>query len=196
MDWRYLFLAAAILSQLSSSIIYVRKMIRGKTRPNLVSWVMWATWPLIGFLAAISKGVTWAAIPILMSTINSMIVAIAGIVLRRARWKLTAFDYFCGALSIIAIVLWLATDEPNIALAISIFGDFLVAMPTIKKARTHPDSEAPHTYVTGIYSALTSFLFVVNWRFEEIAFPIYLIITNLMILFFVIIQPKLVQNKK
>ena len=166
-------------------------MIKGQTKPNLVLWTFWAIWPMISSAAALSQGITWATVPVMVAGLNPLCVIVAGVLFQQSYWKLRPFDYFCGGLAVLAIALWAATDEPNLAIAISLIGDLIIAMPTFKKAIEDPKSESSSTYIARTFSALTSFLFVVEWKFAEIAYPIYLITADLLLIFLITVRPKL-----
>jgi hypothetical protein len=43
---------------------YIKATLRGETKPNKVTWLMWAIAPLIASAAAFSDGVRWAVLPV------------------------------------------------------------------------------------------------------------------------------------
>lgn len=190
MDWRHLLMMIASAGQIIGIVIYVTKMIKEQTKPHLASWILWTIWPMIAFAAAISQGVAWAAIPTFVSGFVSLCVVIAQLTLRQADWKIRPVDCLFGALSITAVCLWLVTDKPNIALVLSIVGDFASTVPVLIKSWRFPKSESILAYAICGLNAMTSFLFVVHWNFEEIAYPIYLVLFNLFIIFLFLIRPK------
>ncbi len=61
---QYLVLLGAAVN-LYGTVMYMRDILRGQTKPNLVSWVLWAAAPLIASAAAFSAGVQWAVLPTL-----------------------------------------------------------------------------------------------------------------------------------
>ena len=56
--------------QLLGIAAYVKETLRGKTKPNKVTWLMWSIAPLIATFAALSDGVTLAALPVFMSVLR------------------------------------------------------------------------------------------------------------------------------
>lgn len=196
MDWRHLLMLATSAAQIAGIVVYIVQMVKGKAKPHLISWMLWTAWPMIAFAAAISQGVTWAAIPTFISGFVSLCVVIAQLLLKQADWQIRLFDYFCGAIALSALALWLITDEPNLALAISIIGDLAGATPTIIKSWQFPESESALCYAICGFNSLTSFLFVTNWNFEEIAYPIYSILFNSLIIFALVIRPTLINGRR
>ena len=118
-----------------------------------------------------------------MSGLSPFLILLASFLNERAYWKLSAFDYACGALSGLAIVLWYVTENPNVAIAFAILSDALAAMPTLRKAWRNPESEFSWPFLVGIFSPMTSFLVAPMWTFSQIAFPAYLVLINILLVF-------------
>jgi len=93
-----------------------------------------------------------------------------------AYWKLSKLDYYCGALAIGAITLWLLTDEPLVAIFFAIAADLLAGLPTLVKAWRHPETETAITFVFGAISALTTFAALKTGHLSEFAFSLYLVL--------------------
>ena len=183
------FIAAS--ATLLSTFVYVRSMFNGGAKPNRVSWLMWSIAPFIATAAAISSGVGWAALPVFMSGLSPFLIFTASFVSKKAHWTLASFDYVCGVLSGLALVLWYVTKDPNVAITFAIAGDGLASIPTLTKAWKHPETEVAWPFMVGVFNAFTSFLASTVWAFSEYAFPAYLIVINIL-LFFSVYKKKLV----
>ncbi|MDP2709510.1 MAG: hypothetical protein Q8O93_05750 [bacterium] len=170
---QYLVILGAAVN-LGGSFFYIKNTLFGETKPNRVSWLMWSIAPMIATAAALAQGVTWAVLPVFMSGFVPLIIFIASFINKKAYWKLGAFDYACGLLSALALILWAITKEPNVAIVFAIMSDGLAAVPTLIKSWKHPESESVVVFTTGLFSALTSFAAIKIWGFAELAFPIYL----------------------
>jgi hypothetical protein len=186
----YLVLIAAFASLLAT-FVYVRSMFKGGAKPNRVSWLMWSIAPFIASAAAVSSGVGWAALPVFMSGLSPFLILVSSFVLRNAHWKVGSFDYVCGALSVLALVLWYATKDPNVAIVFAMASDGLASVPTLTKAWEHPETESAWPFMVGVFNASTSFAVLTTWTFSEYAFPAYLIVINLL-LFFSVYKRRLV----
>jgi hypothetical protein len=180
--FEFLVLIAASAT-LVAAVAYIRSMFKGETKPNRVTWLMWTVAPFTATFAAFSSGATWAAVPVFMSGLSPFLILLASFLNKRAYWKLSAFDYACGALSALALVLWYVTENPNVAIVFAIFSDALAAIPTIRKAWRNPQTEFRWLFVVGVFSPLTSFLVATDWSFSEIAFPVYLVGINILLVF-------------
>ncbi len=177
----FLVIIAAIASTLAA-LVYIRSMFGGRTRPNRVTWLMWAIAPLIAAAAALSNGIGWAVLPVFMAGFSPLMIFIASFFAKGANWKPSTFDYLCGALSGVALLMWWLTKEPNVAIVFAVSSDALASIPTITKAWTNPETESIWPYFVGIFGPVSSLVVANSLSFSADAFPIYLIIINFLVL--------------
>ena len=181
---QYLVLVGAS-AQLVGIFSYIKGTLRGNTKPNRVTWLMWSIAPIIATFAAISGGVRWAVLPTFMAGFGPLLVFITSFINKNSYWKLQKFDYFCGLCSVLALVLWGITKEANVAIIFAILSDGSAAIPTLIKAWRHPETESGGPYVAGLFSALTSFVAIKTWNFSSLAFPTYLVAVCILLSTFV-----------
>lgn len=166
--------AIALLGTLN----YIRAIIWGGVRPNKVSWLMWSIAPLIATAAALSDGVRWAALPVFMSGFGPLLILLVAIGVKRSYWKLERFDYLCGIFSGLALLFWILTKEPMIAIVFAILSDFFALAPTFLKSWKHPHTEDGLSYLAGVINIMTSFFALEHYTFSELAFPIYILLAD------------------
>ncbi len=178
--------------------VYIKDTLIGKTKPNRITWLMWSIAPLIAAAAAISKGVTFAVVPVFMSGFGPLCVLTASFFNRKAYWKLATFDYLCGFFSVVALVVWVITKEANIAIIFAIASDGFAAIPTLKKSWTNPETETGMPFIMGLISSLTCFTAIRYWIFSEYAFAMYLVIVNILLIIFIYRKrfPTFIKNVK
>lgn len=186
------FIGGAI--NLAGSATYFRDTLRGDTKPNRVTWLMWTVAPFIATVAAVSAGATFAAVPIFMSGFIPLLILIASFVNRKAYWKLEKFDYICGACSVLALILWGVTKDPLIAIIFALLSDAFAAVPTLIKAWKYPETETAMAYLAGLINALTFFFAIKTWSITEYLFPIYLIMINIF-LFVSVMGKRIFKNR-
>ncbi len=177
----FLVLVAASASTLAA-LAYIRSMFSGGAKPNRVTWFMWSIAPFIAASAAVSSGVGWAVVPVLMSGISPFLIFAASFFYKGAYWKLSRFDSAFGVMSALSLVFWYLTENPNVAIVFAIASDALAGAPTVVKAWRNPETESLWPYTIGIFSPLTSFLVAPAFTFSQVAFPAYLIMVNLLVL--------------
>jgi hypothetical protein len=174
---QYLVIIGAVV-QLLGIASYIKDTLKGTTKPNRVSWLLWSVTPLIATAAALADGVRWAVLPVFMSGFGPLLVFIISFVNKKSYWKLGKFDYLCGFFSVLALVLWGITKEPVIAIIFSIVSDGFAAAPTLVKIWESPESESKGPYATGLFNSMTSFAAVKTWNFSSFGFAAYLTIMN------------------
>lgn len=175
------FLGAAV--NLTVTSLYIREMVRGNTKPNRVSYLLWTLAPFIGTAAALADGARWAVLPVFISGFAPLMVLVASYANPKAYWKLETFDYLCGACSLLALVLWGITKEPLIALMLAILSDGFALIPTLIKSWRYPETEYGLSYVGSIFSGLTAFFAIQSWVISEYAFPMYIVFANSLLCF-------------
>lgn len=166
------------LIQLLGSAVYIRDTLRGITKPNRVTWFFWSVAPLIGAAAAITDGVRWSALPVVMVGIMPLLILLASLFNKKSYWQLKKLDYICGIFAALALILWFITSEPLVAIVFAILADAVAGIPTLVKTCTDPETETTAEYAATVLAAITGLVAVQVWSFVETSFLIYLIILN------------------
>ncbi len=174
----WLVILSACIS-IAGASAYIRDTLRGTTKPNRVSYALWAFAPLLGGVAAISAGADfWATVRVFISGLIPLIVFFVSFVNPQSYWKLTLFDYFCGAFAVVALGFWGFANSPVIAILFLAIADGFAALPTIIKAWKFPETETKITYVAGLVAVLLVLPSIPVWNIENSAFQIYLLLAN------------------
>ncbi len=155
---------------------YLIDTIKGKAKPNRVTFSLWALVPLIAFAAEVKQGVGIQSLMTLMVALSPLSIFIASFVNKKSEWKLNSFDLICGALSLIGLLLWYITKVGNIAIAFSIIADGLASLPTIVKSYKYPETENVWLYLGYSISAALTLLTINTWGFAHYGFPFYILI--------------------
>ena len=82
-------------------------------------------------------------------------------------------------LALTAIVIWKVTDNPALALYMSLFADFIGILPTLIKSFFQPETEDPKLYFSDVLAGLFSLLAIRSLVFADIVFPAYIFLINL-----------------
>ncbi len=186
---QYLVFVGAFIHLLGISD-YIKDTVKGKTKPNRITWLLWAIAPLIGAFASITNGFSLALIPVFSVGLATLLVFIASFSNKNAYWELKKFDYICGLFAILALLLWTITNNPINAIVLAIFSDIFAGIPTLIKIWKSPKTETLSPYITGVIGSITALFAIKLWAFNEIAFPIYLIIIQTLYLTVFIFRKK------
>lgn len=173
----------AVIIQLIGISFYIRDMFRGTTKPNLVTWFVWALAPLIGSWLEWQAGARFSILPVFMAGFNPILVIIIALVIKKGYWKITKFDVVCGVLAIAALILWFLTKNLSISVLFAILSDALASVPTLFKSWTNPETETSTAYLGGIIANILGLLIIKKWSFPTYSLGIYFILMNALIVF-------------
>ncbi|OGI81947.1 hypothetical protein A3I95_02005 [Candidatus Nomurabacteria bacterium RIFCSPLOWO2_02_FULL_44_12] len=164
-------------------ILYVQSIIKGYTKPNLVSWFFWTLAPFLGVFFQIKAGAGLSILPIFVAGFGSLIVMVAAILKKNGFWKISAFDIYCGLFSFLALVFYIFTHNLGISVLFAILSDALASVPTIVKSWKFPETEMWAPYLFPIISNIVGLIIIKNWFFPIYSFGIYFLILDITILF-------------
>jgi hypothetical protein len=179
LSWAHWLVVLSALVSVFGASFYIRDTLSGKTQPNRVTWSMWATAPLIGTAAAIASGASfWAMVRVFLAGFLPLLIFLASFVNRRSHWQLNRFDLGCGALSVAALIVWVAADSPRSAILLAAAGDGFAAIPTFAKAWRFPETETGAMFIGSFLSSVLVMPSIPEWNIENAAFTIYLCFTS------------------
>jgi hypothetical protein len=174
-----------VLINLFCSFWYIKNVLKGGTKPNLISWFVWALAPFVGYFLQIKAGAGISTLPVFMAGFGPFLVIIFSLFKKNAFWKIQSFDLLCGFFSVIALLIYIITNNLGISIIFAILSDLLAYIPTFIKSWKYPETETSSIYIGGIASNILSLLVIRNWIFAIYSFSIYLILANLIEVYFI-----------
>lgn len=169
------FVILGFLIGLTGCLSYLISTVKGKTKPNRVTWFFWALAPLIAFAAEITEGVGIQALMTFGVGFGPLLIFSASFINKESVWKLGRFDFTCGAFSLIGLFLWYLTKDGNFAIFFAILADGAAAVPTLVKSYRFSETENYHVYLAAIISATITLLTIEVWNFAHFGFPVYIL---------------------
>jgi uncharacterized membrane protein len=174
---QYYAIIGAIIGSLGG-YYYLYETIIGKARPNRITWLLWGIFPMVIFAAQRAQGVEELSWTSFIAGFTPLIIVAVSFLNQKAYWKSEPRDYYLMAAAILGIILWSLTDNPNLALLLSLLADILASIPTIIKSYRFPQSESWIAYSISTFGFGICFLSVQIYNFENAAFVAYLFILN------------------
>ncbi len=169
-------------------LLYYVSIFRWETRPNRATWIILT---VVGVLIASSYYASGARetmwIP-LSYVLGPFIAAILSIKYGEGGWN--RFDIVCLIGCLVSVVFWGLTDEPLIALFINIVIDFFGILPTLKKSYLDPLSEGKLAWSVTTVSNFLNIFAVGTWSFALGAYPVYMVLVNGLVTFFLFARRK------
>lgn len=158
---------------------YLITTLKGKTKPNKVTWFFWALAPFIAFVAEIKEGVGIQSLMTFSIGFLALIIFLASFINKKSFWRLGRFDFVCGILSLIGLFLWYATKNGNYAIIFAISADLMATVPTIVKSYSFPETENYHDFLGSVINAAITLLTIKIWNFAQYSFPLYILIIDI-----------------
>ena len=162
-------LIAAIISS-AGAIPYIIDTIKGKTHPNIVTWVTYALINGINAVVALNAGAPRTAVLSIFACAATATIAVMGI--KHGVKKYTAFDIACQALAIAGIIIWQLTGTPALAVAIALSVMVVASLPTWRHAWMEPQAENWQGFAIGGFGSLLTITSISEFNFIALAFPI------------------------
>jgi len=177
-----LLIAGALVQFFVGSLAYVGDTLKGKSKPNRMTFLIWAAGPFIGVAAGIAAGAAWwALLPVFVAGLGPFAIFLSSFKNPAAYWRLGVLDYTCGALALTALILWALTADPTTAIIAAILADALASFPTISKSWKYPETETGFTYFAALCNVSLGLLVTPSYTFSQIGFLVYLFIADLIL---------------
>ena len=158
---------------------YFRDTLAGRTKPNRVTWFLWALAPLVSLSAAFSADADiWASVRVLVGGVVPAAIFLGSFANRKSYWRLTWFDWFCGGLSSTALLFWLFANSPLIAVLLATAANIFASIPTFIKAWNFPETESRLIFNVSFWSTILIIPAIPVWTIANSAFQIGLIVTT------------------
>lgn len=156
---------------------YIISTLRGTTKPNKATWLIWAALGMIIAASYFSAGARDSAwLPV---TYAIGIFSVAAISLRFGEKGWTKLDLFCLLGAGAGLLLWWLTNEPTFALYLTIAVDAIGFIPTFRKAYEKPESEDRLAWCLFLIADGLNIFAISEWTLAQVSYPLYLLVFTL-----------------
>jgi hypothetical protein len=169
--------------------IYLRDTLRGTTKPNRVTWLLWAVAPLLASAVEFRGGVGLRVLPTFMIGFMPLLVFIGSFHNPASVWQIRRLDFACGAMSVVGTIAWLCTQNGLVAIFAAIAADFVAGIPTMMKSWSHPETETVTSYIGAVINVAILLLTIKHWTFEVAAFPAFILCIGAIQVVFIGLRP-------
>lgn len=126
------------------TIPYILEMIRGKTKPRIVTWLTWSMLTGVAAAAAFTAGDTSSGIFALLGALTTGVIVVIG--LKVGDRSFDPLDVVCMIGVVVGLALWLIFNSPAIGVWAAIVIDLVGFVPTFKHAWQKPYEETASTF--------------------------------------------------
>jgi hypothetical protein len=178
-DSRFVFLAIAV--SFVGAWGYIRDTLRGITSPNRVTWGLWTVEGILAFVIEVQDHVGLPALMTLTFGLVPLVVIVASFRHSHLAWKIGKFDIFCGVVSVLGLVFWLAVGQATVALISFVGADQVAALPTLRKSWIAPSTETARTFFLGSVNCAITLMALQHFTTAGALFPGCILVTDLII---------------
>lgn len=164
-------------------LLYVYDILKKGARPHRTTRfvVLIITAIVVASLYTQNSSVVWLA---LISFISCLIIFTLSIKYGAGGWA--KLDILCLIIALVGLVIWKITDNAELALYASIFADFTGYYPTLVKTFKYPKTESLGFFGINLLACTFSILALKNFSFQNVVYPLYLVIINLVMIVFMV----------
>lgn len=174
----WLAIIGAVLA-LFSTLPYIIDIVKGRTKPNIVSWFTWTLLTAIAMAAAFTAHEPKTGLLMAASTVCVAAVVILG--LKYGIAKFSFFDIMCQLGALLGLLFWLVFNSPTIGIVVPVIIDFIAALPTWKHSWQEPAEETWQTFLIGVFAPIFTIASLTRFNTASLLYPLYLTLANAII---------------
>jgi chromate transport protein ChrA len=167
----------AVLLSIIGHLPYIADILKGKTKPHIFTWIVWAVVTLIAFFGQWQKGGGAGSWTTAVTGVITILIAI--LALRNGSKEITKSDTLAFSVALLSIIPWYFTKDPTFSIIIITLIDVFAFFPTVRKTLNDPDSETLITYALNFLRHGLSVLALANYNIATTLYPFTLLLMNL-----------------
>jgi hypothetical protein len=162
--------ALAIVLTFAMFIPYIVSIHRGRTKPHVFSWVIWALGTFVVFLAQLAGDGGVGAWPIGVSALITGYIAVLAYRKHSDR-AITRTDWIFLVIALAALPCWFLTSDPLWAVVILTGVDLAGFGPTFRSAHARPHDERIGFYSLGVVRNVLAIAALEHYSPTTVLFP-------------------------
>ena len=166
----------AIIVSILGDLIYIASVLKGNTKPHVLTWFVWGMLSTILFLAQVFDGGGPGAWVTSFSALGHFIIA--GLALFKGEKHITKGDWVCFATALITMPLWYFTKTPLYSVILIVLIDIVGFIPTFRKSFSKPYEETELPYALSLLKHISASIALVNFSFITAFYPLSMIFVN------------------
>lgn len=178
----------AVIITFIGYIPYIKDTIKGKTKPHIYSWFIWAFVTFIIFALQILGHGGAGAFTTLATAVLCLTIFILG--LRNGEKNITKFDTVVFVVALIATGIWIFIKQPMISNFLIVTINTLANIPTIRKSWAKPYSETLITWELGAVRNFLGIIALANYSLLTWLYPATNLLINILVSSLLIIRRK------
>lgn len=189
-----IFLVLSVLITLVAVVPYLRDILKGTTKPNLVSWITWSLLTGVATIAEFAAGEHVAAIFTGAACVETLAVVVFG--LGKGFVKYTAFDVWCQVGALVGFALWWLFNSPAVAVMAAVTIDLIGALPTMRHSWLAPHEETWQTFALSGLGGCFALLALSSYNWTSLPYAVYIVLANVLMTGIILSREKLMSHEE
>lgn len=193
MDTKTIFLILSTVLGFVTQIIGIVSILNGSFKPQRMTRFLYFLMNFL-FVGTIIAQESWGALGLAGAQfIGNAIIFFLSI--KYGMGGTTKSDFVVLGGAIISGIVWKITDDPTLALIMSITTDFIAFVPSYIKIWKHPETENWLFYCSDIFAGGFSILALASYSMGDLAFPLYIFVLNLTTTILILVRTEMIRKK-
>lgn len=184
-----IFVVISSLLIVGAAVPYIMDIVKGKTKPRVVTWAIWGLLSVISCVASLSERQYPTAILLAAIITGNLFIVILG--WKHGDKKFNRTDIFCLIGALVGLLLWRIFDSPAVAVIATVVIDAIGAIPTLEHSWKKPHEETLAIYLMQLSGDIFTLLSISTWRVTAFAYPVYAGLINLVFSLIIFFRRKL-----
>ncbi len=164
---------AAVLA-LVGAVPYVIDTLRGKTRPNRATWMVYAVVGSLAVASSYAAGGRWSLLLGVAYAIGPVAILLASIRHGEGGWR--PLDRGCLGLAALGLIGWAVSGDPRIGVILHTLADAAGTVPTWIKSWRDPAHENRRAWTVYAVASTLNLLAITSWTVGEAFYNVWLML--------------------
>jgi hypothetical protein len=162
--------------QLVAAAPYLRDILRGSTKPQRATWLIWTTLSLVVFASQWASGATWSLALTAGQAVSC--ASVFALAIRRGVGGVSRLELALLSLAGLGVVGWQLAGDPTVATCSVVAADLIAVALMLPKTYRQPGSETLATYAIGVVSTLFALAAVNSTAPSLLIYPLYILVAD------------------
>lgn len=167
----------SLVLSVGAGIPYIIEIVKGKAKPERVSWLIWT---MLGLTYFVSSVISDGAVIFTSGELVGPVIILA-LSMKYGVGGRSRFDKYSLATAIVAFALLFMVDSVLISLLLALFIDGIAAVLTIRKLIIDPASESRLAWAITAVAGTLAVISLETYSLENVLFPAYVAAVSLVI---------------
>lgn len=177
MDFKTVLVILGIAITVISPLPYIKDISRNKTKPSVITWLIWTVLASSGFaIQLIGGGGLGSYVLGCTALLNAVILVLT---LRQSKYHVSRFDMTILSLALVSLVLWRLTKSAHLSAILITFTMAMGYIPTYRKSFAVPEHETASLFFLSAIKQLVGIAALSAYNTLTLLFPGFLVLANL-----------------